>query len=93
MNEQEQFPDARIKTQEDMDRLLAFEQGKFMILMNGEMLTFRGSPIFSKQEAAHNLYHLTKSLQAVLKNPSDLKEQIETQQSLESIKMVEFRVH
>ena len=93
MNEQEQFPDARIKTVADMERLIAFERGKFVIQMQNEFLTFRNSPIFSKQEADHNYFHLVKSLQTVLKNPADLAEQEDAQKSLESVRIEPFRVH
>lgn len=93
MNEQEQFPDARIKTQEDFDRLLAFEKNKFVIQMQNEFLTFRGSPIFNKQEATHNMFHLVKSLQTVLKNPTSLEEQEDAQKSLETVRIEPFRVH
>lgn len=92
MSEQK-IQDSRIKTASDMEKLLAFERGKYCVVLNHQHVMFNQDMFLTKQEAELGYHNLVKSLQAVFKNPNDPVEQKEAEQGLNTVRIEPFRVH
>ena len=93
MSKQQVKVDNRIKNDEDMKKLMAFEQGKYVIQIHNEIVTLRNSPFFNKIDAETNYFNLMKSLQEVLKNPENYEEQKEAIMGLNTISIQPFKLH